>query len=46
MDAIVSALDTAYTRAKAAEELATSFKTQAAFEKWRMIFGDYFPSYG
>ena len=46
MDTVVSALETAYTRAKAAEEYASRGNIEAAFERWRLIFGDYFPSYG
>lgn len=46
MDAVVSALDTAYARAKAAEEYIGKRNIEAAFGRWRLIFGDYFPAYG
>ena len=46
MSAIIAALDTAYARAKAAEELAAEGKIKEAFDKWRLLFGDYFPAYG
>jgi len=43
---VVSRLDTAYTRAIAAEQLERNGRTAEAFEKWRLIFDDYFPAYG
>lgn len=46
IDAIVSALETARKRAVAAEAFAANGQVKAAFEKWQLIFGDYFPSYG
>lgn len=41
-----SRLESAYNRAVAAEALARDDKISQAFEKWQLIFGDYFPSYG
>jgi hypothetical protein len=46
LDAIVSRLETAYSRACEAESLEAVGKTSQAFEKWRLIFDDYFPAYG
>lgn len=46
MSDVVSRLETAYNRALEAENLDKQGKTSAAIEKWRMIFGDYFPAYG
>jgi len=43
---VVSRLETAYKRAIEAENLDKQGRTSAAVEKWRMIFGDYFPAYG
>lgn len=39
-------LDRACTRAREAETLASEGRISAAFDKWRIIFGDYFPAYG
>ena len=41
-----SRLETALKRAQAAEELKGRGKTQDAFEKWKLVFGTYFPAYG
>jgi hypothetical protein len=46
MQGVVSRLETAFIRAAEAERLDSSGYTSTAFEKWQMIFGDYFPSYG
>jgi hypothetical protein len=46
MDAVVSALETAHTRALAAEDFVRRGKIEDAFGRWRLIFGDYFPAYG
>jgi hypothetical protein len=43
---IVDRLDTAYTKAVEAEQFAKEGKTVEAYEKWRVIFGDSFPTYG
>lgn len=42
----VAKFQLAYDRAIAAEELAQAGRIREAVEKWRMIFGDYFPAYG
>jgi hypothetical protein len=42
---VVNRLETAYTRAADAEELARRGRVEQAFDKWRMIFSDYFPAY-
>lgn len=39
-------LTAAYDKAVDAENLERSGKTAQAFDKWRIIFGDYFPTYG
>lgn len=46
IDEVVSRLETAYKRAVDAEDLEKQGKTAQAVEKWRLIFGDYFPAYG
>ncbi len=43
---VVSRLETAYNRAVEAERLALENKTKEAYDKWRFIWGDYFPAYG
>jgi hypothetical protein len=43
---VVSRLESAYQRAVDAESLEKQGKIFDAFTKWRLIFGDYFPSYG
>lgn len=43
---VVSRLETAYNRAVEAERLTRENKTCEAYDKWRLIFGDYFPVYG
>lgn len=43
---VVSRLETAYSRAVDAEILEKQDKTSLAVDKWRLIFGDYFPAYG
>jgi hypothetical protein len=42
---IVTLLDMAYSLARDAERLAAAGQPEAAFAKWRTIFGDYFPAY-
>jgi hypothetical protein len=43
---VVARLETAYQRAVDAESLDQRGRPDLAFDKWRMIFGDYFPAYG
>lgn len=43
---VASRLETAYSRAVDAENLEKQGKTSLAVDKWRLIFGDYFPAYG
>jgi hypothetical protein len=43
---VASRLEAAYRRAVEAEQLEREGKTRQAFEKWRLIFGEYFPAYG
>jgi hypothetical protein len=43
---VVTRLETAYQRAVDAEGLDQRGRPDLAFDKWRMIFGDYFPAYG
>lgn len=43
---VVTRLETAYQRAVKAEGLDQRGRPDLAFDKWRMIFGDYFPAYG
>jgi hypothetical protein len=43
---VVTRLETAYQRAVNAEGLDQRGRPDLAFDKWRMIFGDYFPAYG
>jgi hypothetical protein len=46
-EAVLSRFETAYTRAKKAQELASRGNVQEAFTNWRYIFGDYyFPPFG
>jgi hypothetical protein len=42
---VVSCFESAYKRAIEAERLAVGNVAQS-YEKWRLIFGDYFPAYG
>jgi hypothetical protein len=42
----VSRFETAYGRAKKAEDYAKQGEVREAFEEWRKVFGDYFPAYG
>ncbi|MGA2331255.1 MAG: nucleotidyltransferase [Syntrophales bacterium] len=42
----VSRFETAYTRALKAEDLASRGNVIDAIGMWRMVFGNYFPSYG
>ena len=42
----VSRFETAYTRAVKAERFAADGKIEYAFDEWRKVFGDYFPSFG
>ena len=46
MNQVVRRLETAYARAAQAERLAAESKIYQAYAMWRLIFGDYFPSYG
>jgi hypothetical protein len=46
IDAVVSRLDSAYNRAADGEELANTGRIPQAYDRWRLVFGDYFPSYG
>lgn len=46
IDEVTSRLETAYTRAVDAETFENQGKTSLAVDKWRLIFGDYFPAYG
>ena len=46
IEEVVTRLATAYQKAVEAEQLAAMGRTQEAFGKWRVIFGDYFPAYG
>jgi hypothetical protein len=46
IDAVVARLESAYQRAHQAEQLAREGKIEEAFRQWRIIFGDYFPTYG
>ncbi len=43
---VASRLESAYNRAVEAESLDKQGKTSLAVDKWRLIFGDYFPAYG
>ncbi|MFZ6848093.1 CBASS oligonucleotide cyclase [Undibacterium sp. RuRC25W] len=43
---VVSRLETAYCRAVEAESLDKQGKITLAVDRWRLIFGDYFPAYG
>lgn len=43
---VVSRLESACSRAVDAENLEKQGKTSLAVDKWRLIFGDYFPAYG
>ena len=45
IDAIVKRLDWAYERSKEAEALAAKGDMPKAFEKWSLVFKDYFPAY-
>jgi len=45
-DAAKSHLETAYSRARKAEECAAEGKIEEAYSNWRLIFGRYFPAYG
>lgn len=46
VDEAVSRFETAYNRAKKAEEYEQFGYTEYAINEWRKIFGDYFPAYG
>jgi hypothetical protein len=46
LKAVLSRLQTAYQRAVDAERLTSVGRVQQAYEKWRLVFGDYFPTYG
>jgi hypothetical protein len=43
---VVTRLESVYQRAIDAEGYEQRGRTDLAFDKWRMIFGDYFPAYG
>ncbi|MBL9165624.1 MAG: hypothetical protein JNL18_23070 [Planctomycetaceae bacterium] len=45
-DALITKLKAAYDKAIEAENLAKESKISAAYDKWRVVFGDYFPAYG
>ncbi len=45
IDDVVNRLETAYTRAKNAEESEAKGKIEDAYYYWQLIFGDYFPAY-
>jgi hypothetical protein len=42
----VSRFETAYTRARKAEDLASRGHVSDAVNMWRLVFGSYFPAYG
>jgi len=42
----INCIETAYERAIDAERLNSMGNVQDAYDKWRLIFGDYFPAYG
>lgn len=46
MNDVVGRLETACQRARDAEKYEAQGRTDLAFEKWRMIFGDFFPVFG
>lgn len=46
IDAVVSRLETAYRRAVEAIQYEEDGKIAQAYEKWRLIFCDYFPAFG
>lgn len=46
VDEAVSRFETAYNRAKKAEEYEQGDYTEYAINEWRKIFGGYFPAYG
>jgi hypothetical protein len=46
VDEAVSRFQTAYGRARKAEEYAANSYIAAAVDEWKKIFGNYFPSYG
>ncbi|MGD9691408.1 MAG: nucleotidyltransferase [Phycisphaerales bacterium] len=43
---ILSRMETALSRARAAEQLASNGNIEGAYDKWRLVFGGYFPAYG
>lgn len=43
---VTSRLEAAYNRSREAETLDSQGRTAAAFDKWRLIFDEYFPAYG
>ncbi|OPY57643.1 MAG: hypothetical protein A4E49_00012 [Methanosaeta sp. PtaU1.Bin112] len=45
-DNAINRIKTAYERAYDAERLNSAGDIQHAYDKWRLIFGDYFPAYG
>ncbi len=45
-DEIIIRLESASTKATEAIDYATAGYNELAFDKWRIIFGDYFPAYG
>lgn len=46
VDEAIRRFETAYNRAKKAEEYEQGGYTEYAINEWRKIFGDYFPAYG
>ncbi len=45
MDKVVERMDWAYARSVEAERFANAGKIDSAFEKWAVLFKDYFPAY-
>ncbi|AVH74486.1 CBASS oligonucleotide cyclase [Nostoc sp. 'Lobaria pulmonaria (5183) cyanobiont'] len=46
IDHVVNKFETAYTAARQAEILAEYGKIEEAYKQWRIIFDNYFPTYG
>ena len=46
LDAVLSRLDAALNQAREAERFASNGNIRASIEKWRVLFGDFFPAYG
>jgi hypothetical protein len=43
---VLSRLESAYNRARSAESLNAQNRVSEAFDKWRLLFDEYFPTYG